>query len=87
MLSGAKHPDCSFADCCKAAASLAQNEIRRSLCESRGYDPHAARDGLAAIARLTGRHEMIVAARDKNKLEAARENRKLKRRQQLAFVA
>jgi hypothetical protein len=29
---------------------------------------------------------MIVAARDK-KLEAARENRKLKRQQQLAFVA
>jgi hypothetical protein len=29
---------------------------------------------------------MIVAARDK-KLEAARENRKLKRQQQLAFIA
>jgi hypothetical protein len=32
----------------------------------------------AAIAHLTERHEMIVAARDK-KLEAVRENRKLKR--------
>jgi hypothetical protein len=33
---------------------------------------------LRPIARLAGRHEMIVAARDK-KLEAVRENRKLKR--------
>ena len=40
---------------------------------------HAARRRYyAAIARLAGRHEMMIEARDK-KLEAARENRKLKR--------
>jgi hypothetical protein len=50
----------------KLQLRYAQNEIRRSLGESRGYDPHAARRRYyAAIARLAGRHEMIVAARDK----------------------
>ena len=53
--------------------------LERALSELHGYDPHAARRWYyAAIARLAGRYEMIVAARDK-KLEAVRENRKLKR--------
>jgi hypothetical protein len=61
--------------------------LERALGESRGYDPHAARRRYyAAIARLAGRHEMMVPARDK-KLEGARENSKLKCQQQLAFIA
>jgi len=40
-----------------------------------------------AIAHLAERHEMIVADQTKTKLEAPRENPKLRRRQQLAFVA
>ena len=40
------------------------------------------RDAKGRVTRLA-----IVAAREKSKLEAARENRKLKRQQQLAFVA
>ena len=39
--------------------------IEQALGESRGYDPHPARRRYYAIARLAGRHEMIVAARDK----------------------
>src|SRR2546423_15198855 len=68
-------------------AHCAQRFISRQQCppvlewalgETRGYDPHADRRRChAAIARLAGRDEMAVADSDK-KLEAVRENRKLK---------
>jgi len=47
---------------------------------------HSAIGYIAPHDRLAGRHQDIFAARDK-KLEAARENRKIKRQQQLALVA
>lgn len=47
---------------------------------------HSALGYIAPYDRLAGRHHLIFAARDK-KLESARENRKIKRQQQLALVA